>query len=228
MPSCQTGHRRHRSPPLSFSPLRECYCLRTGCRVAAAGVTPNVFLRLAEIGLVLLLFTDASRTDLSVLRKVGTLPGRLLSTGMLLTVLLGAIVARLVFPGLSIWEAGILSAILAPTDAGLGQVVVTSPRVPMRVREGLNVEAGLNDGLSVPFLLFFMAIAAAKIEGGAASLLQYMGEQLGLGVVVGIAVGLVGRLVAPHRRSPRLARRIVSTDRRRHFAPALPAAGRHG
>ncbi len=161
-------------------------------RVTAAGVTPNVFLRLAEIGLVLLLFTDASRTDLSVLRKVGTLPGRLLSTGMLLTVLLGAILARLVFPGLSIWEAGILSAILAPTDAGLGQVVVTSPRVPMRVREGLNVEAGLNDGLSVPFLLFFMAIAAAKIEGGAASLLQYMGEQLGLGVVVGIAVGLVG------------------------------------
>jgi sodium/hydrogen antiporter len=161
-------------------------------RVTAAGVTPNVFLRLAEIGLVLLLFTDASRTDLTVLRRVGTLPGRLLSTGMLLTVLLGGIIARLVFPGLSVWEAGILSAILAPTDAGLGQVVVTSTRVPMRVREGLNVEAGLNDGLSVPFLLFFMAIAAAKIEGGAASLLQYMGEQLGLGVVVGIAVGLAG------------------------------------
>ncbi|MFZ1134727.1 MAG: cation:proton antiporter [Candidatus Korobacteraceae bacterium] len=160
--------------------------------VAAAGVTPNVFLRLAEIGLVLLLFTDASRTDLTVLRKIGTLPGRLLSTGMLLTILLGAIVARLVFPSLSIWEAGILSAILAPTDAGLGQVVVTSSRVPMRVREGLNVEAGLNDGLSVPFLLFFMAIAAAKIEGGPASLLQYMGEQLGLGVVVGMAVGLIG------------------------------------
>ena len=161
-------------------------------RVAAAGMTPNVFLRLAELGLVLLLFTDASQTDLTVLRSIGTLPGRLLSAGMLLTVLLGGIVARLVFPGLSIWEAGILSAILAPTDAGLGQVVVTSPRVPMPVRQALNVEAGLNDGLSVPFLLFFMALAAAKIEGGAASLLQFMGEQLGLGVVVGIAVGLIG------------------------------------
>ena len=161
-------------------------------RVAAAGMTPNVFLRLAELGLVLLLFTDASQTDLTVLRSIGTLPGRLLSAGMLLTVLLGGIVARLVFPGLSIWEAGILSAILAPTDAGLGQVVVTSPLVPMPVRQALNVEAGLNDGLSVPFLLFFMALAAAKIEGGAASLLQFMGEQLGLGVVVGIAVGLIG------------------------------------
>ena len=160
--------------------------------VAAAGVTANVFLRLAELGLVLLLFTDASQTDLTVLRSIGTLPCRLLSTGMFLTLILGGIVARLVFPGLSIWEAGILSAILAPTDAGLGQVVVTSPRVPMRVRQALNVEAGLNDGLSVPFLLFFMALAAAKIEGGAASLLQFIGEQLGLGVVVGVAVGLIG------------------------------------
>ena len=160
--------------------------------IADAGVTANVFLRLAELGLVLLLFTDASRTDLTVLRNIGTLPGRLLSTGMLLTILLGGIVARLVFPSLSIWEAGILSAILAPTDAGLGQVVVTSPRVPTRVREALNVEAGLNDGLSVPFLLFFMALAAAKIEGGAASLLQFIGEQLGLGVVVGLGVGLLG------------------------------------
>jgi NhaP-type Na+/H+ or K+/H+ antiporter len=171
-------------------------------RIAAAGVTANVFLRVAEIGLVLLLFTDASRTDLRLLRSIGTLPARLLSAGMLLTILLGAIAARLVFPRLSIWEAGILAAILAPTDAGLGQVIVSSPRVPMRIRQALNVEAGLNDGLSVPFLLFFMALAAARIEGGAASLLQFIGEQLGLGMVVGVAVGLGGGwlLRVAHRR----------------------------
>jgi NhaP-type Na+/H+ or K+/H+ antiporter len=161
-------------------------------RIAASGVTANVFLSVAELGLVLLLFTDASRTDLRVLRSIGTLPARLLSAGMLLTILLGAIAARLVFPRLSLWEAGILSAILAPTDAGLGQIIVTSSRVPMRIRQALNVEAGLNDGLSVPFMLFLMAIAAAKIEGGASSLLQFMGEQLGLGIVVGAAVGLIG------------------------------------
>ncbi len=160
--------------------------------IAGAGMTANVFLRLAEIGLVLLLFTDASRTNLGVLRSIGTLPARLLSAGMLSTILLGAIAARLVFPRLSFWEAGILAAILAPTDAGLGQIIVNSPRVPMRVRQALNVEAGLNDGLSVPFLLFFMALAAAGIEGGSASLLQYVGEQLGLGIVVGIAIGLIG------------------------------------
>jgi len=161
-------------------------------RIAAAGITVNVFLPVAELGLVLLLFTDASRTDLRVLRSIGTLPARLLSSGMLLTILLGAIAARLVFPSLSLWEAGIAAAILAPTDAGLGQIIVSSPRVPMRIRQALNVEAGLNDGLSVPFMLFFMAIAATKIEGGTASLLEFIGEQLGLGVVVGVAIGLAG------------------------------------
>ncbi len=160
--------------------------------VMRAGVNSQVFLRLAEVGLVLLLFTDASRTDLKVLRSIEALPARLLSAGLLLTIVLGAVVARLVFPSLSLWEAGILGAILAPTDAGLGQVIVSSPRVPMRVRQALNVEASLNDGLSVPFLLFFIALAAARTEGGVASLLQFIVEQLGVGALVGVGIGLLG------------------------------------
>ncbi len=111
---------------------------------------------------------------------------------MLLTILLGAVAALLVFPHLSIWEAGVLSAILAPTDAGLGQIIVESPRVPVSIRQALNVEAGLNDGLSVPFLMFFIALAAARTEGPAASLLQFIVEQLGYGVVIGLGLGLVG------------------------------------
>jgi len=159
------------------------------------GVNSQVFFRLAEVGLVLLLFTDASRTDLKILRSIQSLPTRLLSIGLVLTVLLGAVAARLVFPHLSLWEAGILGAILAPTDAGLGQIIVQSPRVPIRIRQALNVEAGLNDGISVPFLLFFMAIAAAKIEGGVASLMQFIVEQLGLGILIGLAIGLLGGLL---------------------------------
>ena len=160
--------------------------------IRSAGLNSVVFLRIAEIGLVLLLFTDASRTDLRILRSIKALPARLLSTGMLLTIGLGAAAAKLVFPALSIWEAGILAAILAPTDAGLGQVIVNSPRVPMRIRQALNVEAGLNDGLSVPFMLFFIALGAAKIEGGLASLTQFIVEQLGFGVLVGLGIGLAG------------------------------------
>jgi sodium/hydrogen antiporter len=152
----------------------------------------QIFLRLAEIGLVMLLFTDASRTDWPVLKRIRNLPARLLSSGMLLTIGLGAVCAKFVFPDLSFWEAGILSAILAPTDAGLGQVIVNSPRVPMKIRQALNLEAGLNDGLSVPFLLFFMSLAHSSGAGRDASLSRFMLEQLGYGALIGAGIGFIG------------------------------------
>jgi sodium/hydrogen antiporter len=158
------------------------------------------FLWLAEVGLVLLLFTDASRTDLQVLKSLRSLPVRLLSTGMLLTILLGGLAALVVFPRLTVWEAGILAAILAPTDAGLGQIIVNSPCVPMRVRQALNVEAGLNDGLSVPFMLFFVALAGAVSHQ--ANLPRLMMEQLCYGALIGTALGFLGgwMLHEAHRR----------------------------
>ena len=153
----------------------------------------EVFLQVAEVGLVLLLFSDASRTPLGVLRRIRELPTRLLSVGMLLTILLGGIAAVLLFPGFTLWEAAILAAILAPTDAGLGQVIVTNTRVPVKIRQALNVEAGLNDGLSVPFLLFFMALSGAGEPGGeAARLARFIHEQLGYGVLVGAGIGWTG------------------------------------
>ena len=153
----------------------------------------EIFLRVAEVGLVLLLFTDASRTELRVLSRIRNLPVRLLSAGMLLTIALGAVAALVIFGKLSIWEAGVLAAILAPTDAGLGQIIVNSERVPMRIRQALNVEAGLNDGLSVPFMLFFFALAAASdATSEHAHLSQFIWEQLGLGTLVGVGIGLVG------------------------------------
>jgi NhaP-type Na+/H+ or K+/H+ antiporter len=155
-------------------------------------ISREIFLVVAEVGLMLLLFTDASRTDLSVLRAIGNLPIRLLSTGMLLTILLGGLAAAAIFRELSFWEAGILAAILAPTDAGLGQVIVNSPHMPMRIRQALNVEAGLNDGLSVPFMLFFIALAGAASENHSAPLTQFIIEQLGYGALVGAGIGLVG------------------------------------
>lgn len=145
---------------------------------------------IAEMGLVLLLFTDASRLKLKNLRSLRRLPARLLSIGMLLTIFLGAAAALVIFPHLSIWEAGILAAILAPTDAGLGQVIVSSPRVPIRIRNALNVEAGLNDGMSVPFLMFFIAMAQPGSGGGV--LTRFLVEQLGFGVLIGAGIGLLG------------------------------------
>ena len=152
----------------------------------------ETFLKLAEIGLVMLLFADAARINRHTVQSRERLPLRLLSIGMLLTILLGAIAALSHFPQLSLWEAGILVAILAPTDAGLGQVIVHSPRVPLRIRQALDVEAGLNDGLSVPFLMFFIAVAQLGTAGAGRVLLAYVGEQLGLGALVGGAIGLAG------------------------------------
>jgi sodium/hydrogen antiporter len=146
---------------------------------------------IAEMGLVLLLFTDASKINLSSMKSVRNLPIRLLSVGMLLTILLGAVAAMIVFPQLSIWEAGILAAILAPTDAGLGQVIVSSPRVPLRIRNALNVEAGLNDGMSVPFMMFFIDMAQPG-SGGGSVLTRFLIEQLGFGVLTGLGIGLLG------------------------------------
>lgn len=152
------------------------------------------FLLIAEIGLVMTLFTDAARVAPRLLEKNGGLPVRLLTVGMLLTIVLGAVGAMVILGGLSWWEAGIIAAILAPTDAGLGQVIVASDRVPQRIREALNVEAGLNDGLSVPFLMFFIALAAAQHSGGDVTgvLGRFLREQLGYGALIGVVIGLAG------------------------------------
>src|SRR5262249_26408619 len=138
------------------------------------------------------LFTDAAHVDLGVLKQNRNLPVRLLGVGLPLTLLLGAACALIVLRGLTVWEAGILAAILAPTDAGLGQVIVNSPRVPVRIRQALNVEAGLNDGLAVPFLMFSMALALESRQGAAVVLTRFIGEQLGFGTLVGLGVGLAG------------------------------------
>jgi len=159
----------------------------------------GTLLPIAESGLVFLLFADASHIDLSHLRVIGGLPMRLLGIGMPLTILLGLVLA-LVVPGhLTIWEAGILAAVLAPTDAGLGQVIVSDSRVPSNVREALTFEAGLNDGLAVPFLLFFIALAG---PGGTeeARLSNFVVEQLGLGTALGLAIGLGGGWLQVHAR----------------------------
>ena len=153
----------------------------------------HTVLLVAEIALAIVLFTDAARTNLSTLRENEGLPLRLLGIGMPLTIALGTVVAALLLTDLAFWEAAIVGAVLAPTDAALGQAVVSNPRVPIRIRQALNVEAGLNDGLSVPFLALFLTLAVAEEELLSARLwIRFALEQVGLGVLVGVGVGLVG------------------------------------
>jgi NhaP-type Na+/H+ or K+/H+ antiporter len=119
---------------------------------------------LAEATLALVLFSDASRINLRALRREYTVPARLLGIGLPLTIVVGAIVASSIFQQLSLTEAVVIAVLLAPTDAALGQAVVTEPRLPSRIRQGLNVESGLNDGICVPLL--FIALAVAEADAG--------------------------------------------------------------
>ena len=152
----------------------------------------EVLLLVGSIALALVLFTDASRINVSLFRVNAALPARLLIIGLPLTIAAGALIAALLFTNLTIWEAAIIGAVLAPTDAGLGQAIVSSKLVPVRIREALNVESGLNDGGSVPFLLVFLALAAIQEGVEPPNFIIVAAEQIGIGLVIGLLVGIGG------------------------------------
>ncbi|MGY3880067.1 cation:proton antiporter [Aeromonas veronii] len=141
---------------------------------------------LAELTLVIVLFNDAANTNWQVLLANRQLPIRLLLIGLPLTLLCGALFGHWIFPDLPLLEMAILSTILAPTDAALGKAVVSNPAVPAPVREGLNQESGLNDGICVPVLLLLLAlIAPTERHAGTATLaITLMLEEIGIGLLV--------------------------------------------
>jgi NhaP-type Na+/H+ or K+/H+ antiporter len=159
----------------------------------AMQVKNEIILATAEITLALLLFTDATHLNLRKLLKEKVLPLRLLAIGMPLTILMGTLVGALLFKDVSIWGAALLAVILAPTDAGLGQVIVQNKRVPARIRQALSVEAGLNDGLSMPFFTLFVGLAATTTMTFASGRwVIFTLQQIGFGLVVGILIGWAG------------------------------------
>jgi NhaP-type Na+/H+ or K+/H+ antiporter len=186
-----------------------------GIDLASTGSTIRT---LAEATLALVLFCDASRIDIRRFRRTADLPERLLGIGLPLTIVAGAAAASVVFGQLSIEEALILGVVLAPTDAALGQAVVSDPRVPQRIRQTLNVESGLNDGICVPLL--FAAVALADVQSeisggrGAGTLLL---EEIGYGLLGGVVAGLL--IAAVIRQGGR--RNLIAET----WMPVIPAAG---
>jgi sodium/hydrogen antiporter len=179
---------------------------------------------LAEATLALVLFCDASRIDLGLLRRQVGVPVRLIGIGLPLTIALGAVGAAVIFDRLTIEEALILAIVLAPTDAALGQAVVTEPRIPGRIRQSLNVESGLNDGICVPLL--FAAVALADVEseiseGRSAATLVL--EEIGYGVVGGVLGGLVVAAIVIHA-----GRRNLIAGQWRQVIPGAGAALAYG
>jgi sodium/hydrogen antiporter len=156
----------------------------------------NQYVRLlAEATLALVLFTDAVRVNLGRLRRESALPARLLGLGLPLTIVAGTLAGRALFPQLDLWTAAALATILAPTDAALGLPVVSNMRLPSRIRQGLNVESGLNDGVCVPLLIIFLTIAQAEEGVGDIEPLKVVLEEIGFGTIGGVVAGVLGALV---------------------------------
>ena len=156
----------------------------------------NQYVRLlAEATLALLLFIDAVRIDLATLRRESALPVRMLGIGLPLTIVAGTLAGLALFPMLGLWTAAALATMLAPTDAALGLPVVSNRRLPSRIRQGLNVESGLNDGVCVPLLIIFLTIAQAEEGVGHVEPVKVVLEEIGFGALGGIVAGVLGAWV---------------------------------
>ncbi|MEU6255796.1 cation:proton antiporter [Streptomyces sp. NPDC047043] len=173
-------------------------------------------LTLVEAALTLVLFTDAMSVRRRDLRVGGFLPERLLGIGLPLTIGAGWLLAWPLLPGLTVWELALVGTILAPTDAALGKTAVSNPRVPALVRNGINVESGLNDGMALPFFVLFLAalpgtVTSQEGAGGA------FWRALVLSTALGLAVGGIGGWLLRRSRE----RDWVSRDWRQVFVLAV-------
>jgi NhaP-type Na+/H+ or K+/H+ antiporter len=158
---------------------------------------------IAELTLMFVLATDASRISFRRVVSTYTIPLRLLGIGLPLTMILGAVAAAVMFGQLGIWEAAVLAVILAPTDASLGQSVVENRKVPVRIRQALNIESGLNDGFAMPFLILAVSLAvSSEIQIGTGYYLGIAVSQIVFGILAGAVVGFLGaHYIAWGRRS---------------------------
>jgi len=148
---------------------------------------------IADLTLALVLFIDAANADLSTLRSHAVIPRRMLLIGLPLSIGLGVVTGLVVFPEVALLELCLLATMLAATDAALGKGVVTNKAVPARIREGLNVESGLNDGLCVPVLLVFLALATgAADDSGSTLALKLVAQEIGIGVAVAVVFSFMG------------------------------------
>jgi NhaP-type Na+/H+ or K+/H+ antiporter len=176
--------------------------LAAGIGLALAGVIDvepgdDWLVVVAELALVITLFADGLLVEEELLRERWHGPVRTLVAAMPLTLVLASLAAKALFPELTWAEAFLLGAVLSPTDPVVTSSVVSNPGVPATVRHTLNLESGLNDGLALPFVLFFLVLA--EPGGDAAhSALELAGEAVAgaaIGAGLGVSAGwLVGRL----------------------------------
>ena len=165
-----------------------------GFDLVELGLNSSTVRVLAELTLILVLFVDASTIDIPSLIQVKGLPFRLLFIGLPLTMVLGIFLAVPFFFSMGLWTIALMALILSPTDAALGMPVVTSPLVPEKIREAINVESGLNDGIALPPILACIAALSAEAadRAGAHFWIGFVLKQFLFGPLLGALVGWLG------------------------------------
>ena len=164
----------------------------SGVGILPSGLDSETTLVITELTLGVLLFADAATVRLREVEGDARLPVRLLLVGLPLTIALGTVAARLLFPEAGWAAAALIASILAPTDAALGLAVVTNPAVPVRIRRALNVESGLNDGIATPFVTLFLTLVIAEEGLGSGHWAAEAAKEIGLALVAAVAVGVLG------------------------------------
>ena len=162
--------------------------------VGSVDLESPVVLTFLELTLALVLFGDAARIDVAKLRSEYGWPTQMLLVGMPLAMAGGALAGAWLF-GAGLGMALLIGVILAPTDAALAEPVLESERLPVRIRQTLNIESGLNDGLALPALFIAVGLAGADVGAGGASAIVVFVQQVGLGAVGGVVFGAAGALV---------------------------------
>jgi sodium/hydrogen antiporter len=191
--------RRLRSTPISAAMVFTAVGLLASAQVtglitsAGTGHWATGFL---ELTLVIVLFTDAMGANAAGWAVEAPLPARLLGAGLPLTMAAGWAVGLALFPAAGVWGAALLAAVLAPTDSALGVPVISDERVPRLIRHALNVEGGLNDGLALPFVTIFLALALEEEHAiGGGHVLAVLLRGLVASGAIGVAVGWAGTLL---------------------------------
>lgn len=164
--------------------------------VVSVDARDSAIVNLVQLALILTLFSDGMFAERELLRTHWSPVARAIAIAMPITLGLLALAAKALFPDLNWAEAFLLAAVLTPTDPVVTSSVVTSQRVPARIRHVLNLESGLNDGLALPFVLFFLVLAAPGGDAGHEAV-KLLGEAA-FGALVGIGVGLVGGRLHHH------------------------------
>ncbi|MEA1982357.1 MAG: cation:proton antiporter [Campylobacterota bacterium] len=167
-----------------------------GLNLIHIALDSDILKMVAEIALILVLFTDSSQLSLKKFKTEWKISARLLLIGLPITIVFSTYLATLMFPNEPLLYLLLMALILAPTDAALGKAVVTDRLVPEEIRSSINVESGLNDGIVFPLLITVILLIISHQElGEDNSWILYLFEQISLGFIIGAISGFVGAKV---------------------------------